>query len=314
MNESKQQTVNNKLFDNKSSNPIRKRIASNPIVKEAVDIVAYINKFSAQKNPTKSYTGYAPMFGKTVDYNELIQSFNSKLAGKTSVFDLYSAMHEIFTEVLNSNFTAFGTYQENSKCLNLKLYTPKGSTYISKIFLSDKKNPVVECFESGMPVVKDNNKFLNMPYAANSAALILPLNTTNKRRGVLIIGKDNLDMGMMAFMANYCAMFIENIELLEQTSKYENTDNLTGLSNHRGFQEILTAELKRAKENETKLSIVMLDINNLSKINRELGHAKGDEVIKLVSEKIKQNIKNTDSAGRYGGDEIAIILPETDTV
>ena len=310
MNESKQQT--NKLFDKKSSNPISKRIASNPIVREAVDIVAYINNFSSPKKLNQ--TGYTPMFGKAVNYNELVQNLNSKLVGRTSVFDLYSAVHGIFTEVLNSSFTAFGTYQEKSKCINLKLYNSKGSTYISKIFLSDKNNPVVECFESGVPIVRDDNKFLNMPYATNSAAVILPLNTVNKRKGVLIIGKDNLDMGLMTFTANYCAMFMENIELLEQTGKYENTDNLTGLYNHRGFQEVLTAELRRAKENDTKLSIVMLDINNICKINRELGHAKGDEVIKTVAEKIKQNIKNTDSAGRYGGDEIAIILPETDTV
>ena len=108
-------------------------------------------------------------------------------------------------------------------------------------------------------------------------------------------------------------MFIHNIQLLEQTNKFANTDTLTSLYNHRGFQEVLATELAKAKENKTPLSVIMFDINNITKINRELGHAKGDEVIKVLADKVKQNIKNTDSAGRYGGDEIAIIMPETDT-
>ena len=139
--------------------------------------------------------------------------------------------------------------------------------------------------------------------------------SVHKCIGVMLVGQNiaNINTNLVSFISNYMGMFVHNIQLLEQTSKYANTDTLTSLYNHRGFQEMLAKELAKAKDNNTHLSVVMFDVNNISKINRELGHAKGDEVIKLLAEKVKQNIRNTDYAGRYGGDEIAVIMPDTDT-
>ena len=139
--------------------------------------------------------------------------------------------------------------------------------------------------------------------------------SVHKCIGVMLVGQNiaNINTNLVSFISNYMGMFVHNIQLLEQTSKYANTDTLTSLYNHRGFQEMLAKELAKAKDNNNHLSVVMFDVNNISKINRELGHAKGDEVIKLLAEKVKQNIRSNDKAGRYGGDEIAIILPDTDT-
>ena len=139
--------------------------------------------------------------------------------------------------------------------------------------------------------------------------------SVDKCIGVMLVGKSisRLNINLSTFLSNYMGMYIHNIQLLEQTNKFANTDNLTSLYTHRGFQEVLAKEMAKAKDNNTPLSVIMFDVNNITKINRELGHAKGDEVIKIIAEKVKQNIKNTDSAGRYGGDEIAVIMPETDT-
>ena len=114
-------------------------------------------------------------------------------------------------------------------------------------------------------------------------------------------------------MANYLALFIQNKELSNKVLLNTHTDALTNLNNHRRLQEILVQEIDKAKRTDTKMSVVIFDINNISQINMDFGAAKGDEIIKLVSDKISQNIRTNDSAGRYGGDEIAVILPDTDS-
>ena len=281
-------------------------------------IVSKINNFAHSRSINKLYSGYltnAFSAQKVVDYLDIIQSLNSAFQDKKSVHEIIAAFHAVFTEKAKCSFTAYGLFHEKSKCLNLKSTSNFGSTYSSKIFISDDQNPIVKCFNTSSAMVLKDNAFLKIPYLQNSPSIILPLVSAGKTLGVLIFDKENIDcnMGVLSFIADYIAMFIHNVDLLEQTNKYANTDTLTSLYNHRGFQEVLAAELKHAEDTHTNLSIIMFDINNISKINRELGHAKGDEVIKLLAEKVKQNMRSNDKAGRYGGDEIAIILPNTST-
>lgn len=322
----KKQTVSNPISKQSSALPkISKQKVdqisktaqtTNPITSDTSSIVARINNFNTNKTSNRMYGGYMNAgYHKVIDFSDLILGLNSNLINKSGESELFSAIHDLFSEKLNNIYTAFGIYHEKSKCINLKLFSSMGNTYTSKIFLSDEQNPVIKCFLNDEPLCIDNNKFLNIPYLKDSSSLILPLNVVNSCKGVMIVGKDDLEehIGLFSFIANYSALYLQNIELMEQANKYANTDTLTGLYTHRGFQEILAAELKRAADKDSVLSIIMLDVNNISKINRELGHAKGDEVIKLLAEKVKQNIRSTDKAGRYGGDEIAIILPDTNT-
>ena len=297
-----------------TTNPLNGRV-SNPIADKG--IVARINNFNAQKTNNRLYSGYVSntLSKKSLDFVEFVSMLNTSLKDKKTSSDMFLAFHDVFTEKLNCLYTAFGLYHEKSNCINLKLQNKFGSTYSSKIFMSDEFNPVVESFRTSSIISREDNKFLNIPYLQESSSFILPLISVNQCIGVMVIGMDatEAETSVLSFIANYAAMYIHNITLQEKANKYDNTDTLTSLYNHRGFQEILTSELQRAKDNKTHLSIIMMDVNNISKINRELGHAKGDEVIRLLADKIKQSIRNNDKAGRYGGDEIAIILPDTDT-
>lgn len=308
LNNNKQLVENKESFYNKTT-------SANPINN---GIIARINSLNNRTSPNKIYGNYnhtSPMSFKAIDYLDLIQSLNEVLKNKTNINDFFYSMHNVLANKLNCFFTAFGSYHTQSNYVNLKLIDKIGGTYSSRFFASEAENPVIECYNSKCSIVKMDSKFLNVPYLQNSSVAIIPLLSVNNCVGVLLVGDNNAknNLELYSLLSNYFALFMHNFELLEKVSANTNIDSLTQLTNHRGFQEILSNELTNAQARNSKLSVIMMDINNISKINRELGHAKGDEVIKLVAEKIKQNIRSADTAGRYGGDEIAIILPDTDT-
>ena len=95
---------------------------------------------------------------------------------------------------------------------------------------------------------------------------------------------------------------------LEELSRM---DGLTGLHNRRYWEEQLGVEFKRNKRSKVPSSLIMLDIDNFKIVNDTYGHSAGDEVIRAVAAVIKKATRETDISGRYGGEEFAIILPDT---
>jgi len=89
-------------------------------------------------------------------------------------------------------------------------------------------------------------------------------------------------------------------------------DGLTGLYNHRYFQEQLEKELSRAERYNHTLSLIMIDIDHFKNINDTYGHPNGDIVLKSVAQLLSGSVRQADIVARYGGEEFAIILPETD--
>ncbi|WP_299084615.1 GGDEF domain-containing protein [uncultured Paraglaciecola sp.] len=99
--------------------------------------------------------------------------------------------------------------------------------------------------------------------------------------------------------------------LNSELEKVSRIDSLTGLNNRGFWEEQFVMEYKRKVRSDSPSSLLMLDIDHFKKVNDTYGHTAGDEVIKAFSNIIKKSIRETDCAGRYGGEEFAIVLPDT---
>lgn len=99
----------------------------------------------------------------------------------------------------------------------------------------------------------------------------------------------------------------------EELSILSQTDRLTKLFNRGHWEECLRAEFKRFNRGHHASSMIMLDIDHFKKINDGYGHQAGDECIKALANIVASSVRETDCAGRYGGEEFAILLPDTNT-
>ena len=98
----------------------------------------------------------------------------------------------------------------------------------------------------------------------------------------------------------------------KQLARLSITDNLTGLLNRGAWENLLDTEFARYQRYGHPCSLVLIDIDNFKSVNDQYGHPAGDEVIRHLAATIRAVLRSTDQAGRYGGEEFGIILPETD--
>jgi diguanylate cyclase (GGDEF)-like protein len=99
---------------------------------------------------------------------------------------------------------------------------------------------------------------------------------------------------------------------LQRARELAATDNLTGLVNHRSFQDLLKRQIRDAEAHGGRFAILFCDLDHFEQLNERLGHQVGDLVLHRVAGMLKAGARNKDVVARYGGDELALILPDLD--
>lgn len=160
-----------------------------------------------------------------------------------------------------------------------------------------------------------DDKYLNMLGA--KYFVTVPLKAKDKVVGIIMV--DNIftqkpitksDISLLSLFANHAGLAIENSRLYEETVYLSNTDWLTKLWNHGHFQTVLSRELTKARENDTHLSLIMIDIDDFKNYNDRFGHVAGDVIIKGIADILVEASRKKDYVCRYGGEEFCIILPQ----
>jgi len=124
---------------------------------------------------------------------------------------------------------------------------------------------------------------------------------------------DQHDVQLAVAISHQAALTIQRTHLLEKAQLLEQwaiTDSLTGLHNRRHFLELAELEFHRARRYQHPLSAMMLDIDHFKRVNDTYSHALGDQVIQAVAALCRENLRDIDLMGRYGGDEFVALVPE----
>src|SRR5438445_8482328 len=122
---------------------------------------------------------------------------------------------------------------------------------------------------------------------------------------------DEEDVRELESLAGRAGPAIENARRFREARQLADLDALTGLHNRRFFHETLARECARAHRYERKLSLIVFDLDDFKDVNDRIGHLAGDSVLAEAAERVRDVVRTSDIACRVGGDEFAVILPES---
>jgi diguanylate cyclase (GGDEF)-like protein/putative nucleotidyltransferase with HDIG domain len=266
-------------------------------------------------------------YGNRYDYRKMVLSFASRMS---NILDLKQLAESMLRPIVN----AVSASQVSLLFVNNEYYTTQ---YAERFSSKDpvipirlrRDGPVITWLErEDKPLFREHideaTEFKALwqeerdTLEAAQVKLLCPIVSRGRLIAILALSKKQPrgyysrdDTDMLMTMAHEAAVVVENAQLYAKAKQRANTDELTGLFNHRFFHERLGEEIARCSRFGKIFSLVFMDMDLFKHYNDAYGHLQGDKVLEKIGTIINQSVRAIDISCRYGGDEFAILMPES---
>ncbi|GAB4505827.1 MAG: hypothetical protein Fur0043_28260 [Anaerolineales bacterium] len=174
----------------------------------------------------------------------------------------------------------------------------------------------------GEPIIVEDMRnhpiYQNTPSEWSGSIVGMPLKMGDKVMGVMNLSRtqtgpfSSSEIRLLGLLADQAAIAISNAHLHQVISQKAYVDTVTGLPNRRALDERLEAEIKKTRHTDTHFAVIMMDLDGFKKVNDTYGHDFGDRVLRATFNAISVSVRATDFLARYGGDELTLLLSQSD--
>jgi len=268
------------------------------------------------------------IYKETYDYRCMLLTFADRMSHVLNMQELAESMLTLTTKTVRAREATLYLPDNESGDFNPRFSMPGEGRQTSRMKLA-KDNPIVTWLtKEGRPFNREQVDILPQfkslwdkereQLAESEIELFFPIKNKDALVGILTVGKklhdssyQSEDLDLVMTMSTQAGVVMENAQLYATAKMRANTDELTGLFNHRYFHERLEEEIGRGLRFGVIFSLILLDLDLFKRYNDVHGHLAGDKILKQVGECFKSSLRGIDMAFRYGGDEFAVILPGT---
>ena len=287
-------------------------------------IKAWLPRHAAQVGRLVALFEVRRDYGRYMHQGQALLAAAQRVQGHKSQEALIKAICETAVEVSSASEAALIRWRSEAG-RGWVQYTTSGIHHKAPFPLSQESLTAKRCME-GLPLLIEDVSKMTRPQSLftdgddawpRGTIAMVPLSLDNRTIGCIVVAADSPnaipyeEARNVALLGALAATSLEMVWEMEEVNRRARTDALTGLPNRREFDQQLGTLIAQADRFGHSVSLIMTDVDHFKNVNDTYGHEAGDQVLKSIAKTLSDTVRQVDVAARFGGEEIAILLPQT---